>query len=159
MTRRHEQESDFERGRKCNGARPMPAVLSFAAPAPAAFVYFQTDVAEDKTMRIAKYLALMTVLLMPCVGSAAEWTAQQSIKEVQYDGTADRLWFIGFAKWGASACPDATWVVVHSTVEGRKQLLTLGTAAQMAGKRVSFWGSCDASIPDRFNATLIRVTD
>lgn len=110
-------------------------------------------------MKAIRHLTLAAALLTSSDVLAAEWTTMQVITEIQYDGAADRLWLIGPAKWGAAACPNATWIVVQSTVEGRKQILSLVTAAQMAGKRVAFWGTCDPDTSERFNATLIRVVD
>ena len=106
-------------------------------------------------MKAIRNFVFVIITLMPCVSLAAEWTVQQNIVQVQYDGDLDNTWIIPTAALGSPSCPNAYGVVIQSSVPGRKQLLSIALAAQMAGKKVSFWGTCANTAT--FFATMIIV--
>lgn len=83
-------------------------------------------------------------------------TIFQKIKQVNYNGDANYAYFVGDAKWGDPACANATYVSIGSNVSGRKEILSIGLAAYMAGKKVQFWGQC-AQDKDYFEAFYIVV--
>lgn len=103
---------------------------------------------------IAKVI-LVSFLSIPSI-TLADSTIFQPISRVQYNGDTDVTFFVGSGRWGASSCPNATYVQIKSSVAGRKQLLSIGLTAQVAGKNVQFWGTCDAD-PDYFNAVYVVV--
>src|SRR5258708_18355701 len=89
--------------------------------------------------------------------AAPEFTLRQEITRIEYDASADESWIRGAAPWSSAGCPNATWVRIQSSLAGRKQMLALVTAAQMAGKSVTFYGNCDPNTSDIFNAAYVRV--
>lgn len=88
--------------------------------------------------------------------AALEWTTAQNIWRIEYDGASEDLFFRRSSTWSASTCPSVVWIRVLPTVTGRKQVFALATAAQMAGKSVTFYGECDSG-GTFFNAAYIRV--
>lgn len=83
-------------------------------------------------------------------------TIFQKIKQVNYNGDANYAYFVGDARWGDSGCSNATYVSIGPNVAGRKEILSIGLAAYMAGKKVQFWGQC-AQDKDYFEAFYIVV--
>ncbi len=80
----------------------------------------------------------------------------QSISTVQYDGAAKNLYFRSEeGKWISGGC-QSTYVWVKADVEGQKEILSLGLAAKMAGKKVWFYGACNSD-PNYFEAYYIVV--
>ncbi|MFS1522750.1 hypothetical protein ACL7TT_01345 [Microbulbifer sp. 2304DJ12-6] len=88
---------------------------------------------------------------------ATDRTNAQLIKRIQYNGAAQTLFFVGESKWSSENCASATYIQIRSTeVPGIKEIMSIGLAAQMAGKDVEFWGACDSN-PDYFNANYIVI--
>ena len=106
-------------------------------------------------MRIFTSLLFVTALTF-VNGAYASSTNKQLIKRVQYNGAAQVLYFVGDASWSSPTCPNATYVQVKSDVPGQKEIMSLGLAAKMAGKNVTFWGACDAD-PNYYNAFYIII--
>ena len=100
-------------------------------------------------------LILILLFFFPIFALADE-TIFQTISRANYNGDADLTYFSGPGKWGAPACPNATYVQVKASVLGRKQILSMGLTAQVSGKKVQFWCTCDANL-DYFNAFYIVV--
>lgn len=107
-------------------------------------------------MKVYRSIFITAIAFVPVIGLAGEWTVQQNIARVEYDGDADTLWFLGPALWVSPSCPSPTWIRIPSTVGGRKQMLSIGLAAQMAEKKVAFWGTCDSG-GTFFNATYMKI--
>src|SRR6476646_558202 len=75
-------------------------------------------------------------------------TASLPITQINYNGDSNDSFFIttpGMG-WGDPSCPNAQYVHVKSTVSGRQQILSIGLAAYMAGKKVQFWGTCSTDV-------------
>lgn len=100
---------------------------------------------------------IFLLLFFSFVGSAsAEVTVFQEITQINFNGQANLTYFLGGAKWGAPSCPNATHVQLPATLPGRKELLSLATAAKMAGRKVQFWGYCNTDT-DYFDTFYIVV--
>ncbi len=85
----------------------------------------------------------------------AESTIFQTVTLINFDASANgALYFRGDAKWGASSCSNATYVQIKADVPARKELLSIVLAEKMAGKRIQFWGTCDANT-EYFNASYL----
>ncbi|MBL8272000.1 hypothetical protein [Steroidobacter sp.] len=106
-------------------------------------------------MSISTKLALMATLALPLTASASEWTVTQPIAALQLDGSSQDLYLTGGLKWGATSCPNATYVKVAQTLAGYKQLLAIGLAAKMAGTPIRLFGTCGTN--GYFDATYISV--
>ena len=89
---------------------------------------------------------------------ANEYTVTQKISQLIYNANADYVFLRGPSPWGAPSCPNATYSQVQNSVLGRKQLLAILLAANLASKRVTFQGSCDAA-PGYFNIYYVIVED
>ena len=106
-------------------------------------------------MRFVKKLMLsVSIMLIASVASAN--TIFQKVKQVNYNGDANYLYFVGESRWGDAGCPNATYVSIGPNISGRKEILSIGLAAYMAGKKVQFWGQCAAD-KDYFEAMYIVV--
>jgi len=85
------------------------------------------------------------------------------ISQINYNGNDNDLFFITpTAKWGDPGCPNAPYVHVRASVPGRQQILSIGLAAYMAGKKVQFWGACSTAPNEAgvyFDAFYIVVTN
>jgi hypothetical protein len=100
---------------------------------------------------------LLNLVLMPTLTFAGEFTIWQPPTQVDFDAdtSGDVLWILGSAKWGAAGCPNATWVLIDSSVTHREKMLAVVLAAHMAQKTVRFWGTCISA--DRLVATYVSV--
>jgi hypothetical protein len=97
------------------------------------------------------------VLCLLCISECTlADTIFQKIKQVNYNGDANYAYFVGDARWGDPGCANATYVSIGPNVSGRKEILSIGLAAYMAGKKVQFWGQC-AQDKDYFEAMYIVV--
>jgi hypothetical protein len=105
-------------------------------------------------MRMQLGFTLAIALLIPGI-SAAETTISQPITQIQYDVDDNHLWFVGAQKWGATSCPNATYIRVTNGILGLKELLAIGLAAKASGQSVKFEGNCFSS--DYFNATYVYL--
>jgi hypothetical protein len=103
-----------------------------------------------------KKILVLVVCSLVVSASQAETTIFQAPGAINFNGNDNVLFVRGDQKWGASGCPDATYVQVKSDVVGRKDILSIVLAAKMSSKRVQFWGGCDANT-DYFNAFYIVV--
>ena len=63
-------------------------------------------------MLTKKMLGLGCVLMLFADLSIAEETIFQKITYINYNGTADALYFRGGAQWAPPSCPTATYVQV-----------------------------------------------
>ena len=106
--------------------------------------------------KIKACLAALVVVLGIGTFAYADNTLQTGhlISTVQYDGVGKNLYFRSQeGKWISGNC-QSTYVWVKPGVEGQKEILSLGLAAKMAGKKVWFYGSC-GSDPNYFEAHYI----
>ena len=98
------------------------------------------------------------------IGTAVKANTEfQTISQINYNGDSNDLFFLTTAgKWGDPSCPNAPYVHVKSSVAGKQQILSIGLAAYMAGKKVQFWGTC-STVPNEagiyFDAFYIVVTN
>jgi hypothetical protein len=107
-------------------------------------------------MRSSMTVALLpSALALPLTASADEWTITQPIASLQLDGTTQDLYFSGGLRWGATSCPNATYVKIDFDLAGYEQLLAIGLAAKMAGTSIRLLGTCGAN--GYFDATYISV--
>lgn len=82
-----------------------------------------------------------------------------TISQINYNGDGNDLFFMTpTGKWGDPACPNAPYIHVKASVSGRQQILSIGLAAYMAGKKVQFWGTCSTDV-GYFDAFYIIVTN
>jgi hypothetical protein len=107
-------------------------------------------------MKTIKTVALMaSAWALPFSASADEWTITQPIASLQLDGNTQDLYFSGGQRWGATSCPNVTYVKVDFDLAGYKQLLAIGLAAKMAGTPIRLLGTCGAN--GYFDAIYISV--
>jgi len=52
---------------------------------------------------------------------------------------------LGLGKWGGTGCPLATYVVLHTTVPGYEQIMSLLMASKLNGSAMHFQGTCSSS--------------
>ena len=113
-------------------------------------------------MKFVKKVLILLGLLSICTAVKAN-TEFQTISQINYNGDSNDLFFITSAgKWGDPSCPNAPYVHVKSSVAGRQQILSIGLAAYMAGKKVQFWGTCSTTpneVGIYFDAFYIVVTN
>jgi len=105
-------------------------------------------------MRMQLGLTLAIALLIPGI-SAAETTISQPITQIQYDVDDNHLWFLGAQKWGATSCPNATYIRVINGTLGLKELLAIALTAKASGQSLRFEGNCFSA--DYFNATYVYL--
>lgn len=105
-----------------------------------------------------KFLFLLGALVSPSTVLADEYTVTQKVSQFIYNANADYVFIKGAAPWGAPSCPTATYAQVQNFVLGRRQLLAIILAADLASKRVTFQGSCDAA-PGYFNINYVTIED
>lgn len=106
-------------------------------------------------MRYSAKIALVLAMLFPLVVSANEWTVTQPIATLQLDGTNRDLFLSGGLKWGATSCPNATYVKIPFSLVGYQQLLAISLAAKMATTPVRMFGTCGTN--GYFDVTYISV--
>src|SRR5689334_1687523 len=99
---------------------------------------------KEKILTVLATIGTLIGFSLPA-NAAPEFTAKQEVFRIEYDGSADELWFLSSSTWSSPSCPNATWVRILASVPGRKQILALGSAAQMAGKMVTFYGNCESN--------------
>lgn len=103
-------------------------------------------------MRVVSKRSLFFSILVsfwPAIAFADSTDAEQ-ISQINYDASSNDLFFLSTTgTWnasvgngGASTCQNAPYVHVRPTVSGRQQILAIGLAAYMAGKKVAFLGAC-----------------
>jgi hypothetical protein len=102
--------------------------------------------------------AVGSLLCSASATSFADQTILQSIVELRYHGPTDSVYVIGVDRWGASGC-NAFYGYVASSMPGREKLLAVILAAQAAGKRVMFTGTCVSGSPDYFSIEQAIVRD
>lgn len=106
---------------------------------------------------------LIAVSFLLVVGKANANTEILPISQINYNGGSNDLFFLtASGKWGDPACPNASYVHVKPSAAGRQELLSLGLAAYMAGKKVQFWGTCATAAAEAgiyYDATYIVVTN
>jgi hypothetical protein len=108
------------------------------------------------TTKSLAYVVASTVCICSAQSAlAVEVSVTQPIAQLLYDASADYLYMVGSAKWGAPSCPNATYAQVTGNVPGRKQLLAIALAAKASGAQVYFQGTC--SHPNYFDITYIVV--
>jgi hypothetical protein len=105
--------------------------------------------------RALKVAAVLAAVAMPL---HAAQTNVQLITHVLYDGNTDYAYFVGQGVWVSQGC-SSFYATIPGTQPGKQQLLALATAAYAAGKRVSFYGECQANNPNYFHVTYITVQD
>ena len=103
-------------------------------------------------------LGVLVLMMSPSTVLADEYTVTQKVSQFRYDANADYVFIKGAAPWGAPSCPSATYAQVQNFVSGRRQLLAIVLAANLASKRVTFQGSCDAA-PGYFNINYVTIED
>lgn len=96
-------------------------------------------------------------MLFASFGAAADQTIFQAVTFINLNGDANLTYYRGPGAWGASGCPNATYVQVKAETSGRKEILSIALAAKMSGRRIQFWGNCDTNDPTTFNAFYIIV--
>lgn len=109
---------------------------------------------------ISKVISLCTILLL-FIGfnSSAGHTDQtgQEISTVQFDGIDRNLYFkTTNGAWTTEGC-NPRYVWVKPNIEGQKEILSIGLAAKMSGKKVWFYGTCATGASDYFEATYIVI--
>lgn len=104
-------------------------------------------------MKIRQKLVIL-ILLLCSSGSFAIPTGDKLVDEIGIQGSLpDEIVIIKLSGWGASGCESARHVVLASTVNNRQEMLSLILSAKMASKPVRFYGDCDSTNSDKFNAT------
>lgn len=101
-------------------------------------------------------------LIVLCAFISAEamavGTADKVPDQIGIQGlTPDEFVITSLSGWGASGCSGARSAILSSSLNNRDQMLSLIIAAKAADMPIRFYGSCDASNPDRFNATYTIV--
>jgi hypothetical protein len=90
----------------------------------------------------------------------ADSTISQTVSKMHYNEVANVAYVVGAGKWsGAASCPNATYITINPVAAnptGINQMLSIILAAQFAGKKVSFIGSCDTN-PDYFIGFYVVV--
>jgi len=90
-------------------------------------------------------------------GAASTNNSGQLISTVQYHGTKKDLYFKTVdGTWKTDGC-NPTYVHVKPTIEGQKEILSIGLAAKMSGKKVWFIGDCASHSTNYFEAYYIVV--
>ena len=95
---------------------------------------------------------------MFCNFAFAESTAQtgQTISAIRFDGSGKHLYFESAdGKWISDSC-ESKYIWVRPEIEGQKEIMSLGLAAKMSGKKVWFSGKCSSSA-GYFEATYITI--
>jgi hypothetical protein len=114
------------------------------------------------TVRDFGWLSLMAGVLSTACTIASAQTNQTTealvVKSVIYNASASWAYFTAGRGWGASGCPNATYVQIHSGLPGRKELLAVVLMAKAQGQRVWFNGTC-SSDPNYFDAFYVAVVD
>jgi len=108
-------------------------------------------------MTFFKKIILAITLIFTSVVAIADNTNQAGaeITTVRYNAEASTAYFQTNGTWDAGEC-NPTYVVVRSTLAGKKELLSVALAAKMANKKVWFYGVCEES-NNYFRAHYIAV--
>jgi hypothetical protein len=85
-------------------------------------------------------------------------TSDKLVEQIGIQGAfPDEVVITNLSGWGAVGCESARSVVLNESVNNRQAMLSLALAAKMANQTVRFYGGCDSSNDDRFNATYIII--
>ena len=106
----------------------------------------------------SKKVMAIVVLMFSITGAiAGDRTIRtgQIITSIKFDGANKDLYFETSGKWDAIGC-DSRYIWVPSSVLGQKEILSIGLAAKMAAKKVSFSGECHTN-SEYFKASYITV--
>ncbi len=99
------------------------------------------------------------VITLVSSGAIADKTNFAKIRQVNYNASADFLFFLAEGGWqvtngnGEVTCTPV-YVQITSSVPGRDKILSIGLAANFAKAEVQFHGNC-ATDPNYFNANYI----
>lgn len=110
---------------------------------------------EGISMRVILFIFLQIFSL---IANAAS-TNTQLIKRVQYNAASGQLFFVGEGDWLIPGCENAIYALFKPELEGVQEALSIGLAAYLAGKKVTFWGDCNPSGPEYFFASYIIIRD
>jgi len=102
-------------------------------------------------------LIFLMVFLFSLSVSAAN-TNTQKIARIQFDAKGGHLYFVGEGKWSSLGCENVTYIWGSPELDGRNEMLSIGLAAYMSGKNVTFWGECSTNT-DYFEASYIIIRE
>ena len=102
-------------------------------------------------------IASVPLAALPALADADEWTPSKPISQLSVDGsTANKTIYFETpsGSWSAAGCPNARYVMVRG-IDGLKEILAIGLAANTTSVNVSFVGSCLNA--DYFSASYIKM--
>lgn len=106
-------------------------------------------------------LLIKLLVIFVCFSSYADKSNWATIKQINYNGSADYLFFVTSGKWiitdGVNnvVC-QPTYIQVRDNVRGREKILSIGLAAKLSGQNIQFHGSCNTDT-NYFDATYIII--